>query len=123
MADKSKIYSDLKSILSNYCPPFEEKKDNHTDFHIYGTKPVKVGKRTYDSISFASATIRSKHVTLGFFPIYTHTDRFKALDPELKKHLAGKNCFHIKTDDPHLYESIEKLLDKGMEIYKNEGWA
>ena len=122
MDDKSIIFNELKTVLSNYTPPFVIRKDSHSDYHLYGTKTAKVGKGEYDGISFASLTIRAKQVTLGFFPIYTHPKKFENIDPDLKKCLKGKNCFHIKTNDATLYRNIKKILDTGMMIYKNEGW-
>jgi hypothetical protein len=122
MDSKQVIFEDLKKILSGFSPPLVERRDEYTDYHLYGTKPVQVGKGGYEGIPFASITIRKAHITLGFFPIYTHPDKFKGIDPALLKLLKGKNCFHVKPGHEDLYPSIMTALELGMKVYKKEGW-
>lgn len=73
--------------------------------------------RTYDELFFASASILKGHVGFYFFPIYTNPKAF-TLDPELKKLLKGKSCFHIKTLTPELKKKIAALLKEGYALYK-----
>jgi hypothetical protein len=46
----------------------------------------------------------------------------RKLGPELLTTLKGKACFHIKKDDPVLFEQIEKALRIGVDAYKAKGW-
>ncbi len=122
MDKRSKIFLDLKNILSNYAGTLVESGNNESSYHLHGSIPVKVGKADYEGIYFASAVIRSKYVALHFFPIYTHTAAFDNIDELLRKCLKGKSCFHIKKDNEALYTHIIDLLNSGINIYKKEGW-
>ena len=122
MDKRSKIFQDLKAILSKYTVPLVESGDMETSYHLHGTIPARVGKTVYDGIYFASAVIRSKFVALHFFPIYTHAVAFDEMGSTLRKCLKGKSCFHIKNDTEDLYLEIKNLLDLGLKVYQKEGW-
>jgi hypothetical protein len=122
MDNRSKIFLDLKNILSNYAGTLVESGNNVSSYHLHGTKPARVGKSDYEGIYFASAVIRKKYVALHFFPIYTHITAFENIDVALRKCLKGKSCFHIKKDQEELYNKIVEMLNLGINVYKEEGW-
>ena len=69
---RSKIFLDLKNILSKYADKLVESGNMESSYHLHGTIPAKVGKKDYDGIYFASAVIRTKAVALHFFSdLYT----------------------------------------------------
>ena len=119
---RSKIFLDLKNILSKYADKLVESGNMESSYHLHGTIPAKVGKKDYYGIYFASAVIRTKSVALHFFPIYTHVSEFDKIDSKLRKCLKGKSCFHIKNDNEEIYKEIKNLLDLGLKVYRKEGW-
>ncbi|HIN40170.1 MAG TPA: hypothetical protein EYM84_07850 [Flavobacteriales bacterium] len=122
MDQRLMIFQELKNILGEYAGILVESGNNENTYHLHGTIPAKVGKTEYDGIYFASAVIRTKFVALHFFPIYTHVKLFDKIEPDLRKCLKGKSCFHIKKNDENLYNEIRNLLDLGVKVYQKEGW-
>ena len=120
--EKQKIFLELRSILSSYVPPLVVRIDEETRYDVYGSKTVQVGKTKKDGIYFASIIIQKHHVGFYFFPIYTHRDRFDDVPENLMKLLKGKSCFHLKRFDENIFDDIKWIMDKGMNIYKEEGW-
>ena len=121
--EKQKIFLELKSILSAYVPPLVVTKNEDKNYEISGNKKIKIRKREVDSIFFASAVIQKNYVSFYFFPIYTHRAKFSDIPDNLMKLLKGKSCFHIKKFEDSTFEEIKAILDKGLEIYKKEGWV
>jgi hypothetical protein len=55
-------------------------------------------------------------------PVYMSDVVRRKLDAELLKCLKGKACFHIKKNDPALFDQVEKALRIGVDAYKAKGW-
>jgi len=70
----------------------------------------------------AGALIQKGYVGFYYMPVYMSDAVRRKLDAELLGCLKGKSCFHIKKDDPTLYDQIEKALRLGVEVYKTKGW-
>ncbi|WP_445475539.1 hypothetical protein ACT9XH_02005 [Methanococcoides methylutens] len=121
--EKQKIFLELRSIVSSYVPPLVVRIDEKKHYDVYGSKTVQVGKTKKDGIYFASIIIQKYHVGFYFFPIYTHREKFNDEPEELMKLLKGKSCFHLKKFDESIFDDIKWIIDKGMEIYKEEGWV
>ena len=121
--EKTAIFKQLKSSISSCVPPLAVRKDMASNYEVGGTKKVKVGKKEVEGMYFASVIIQKNFVGFYFFPIYTHPMSFKDIPEELKKSLKGKSCFHIKKMDQTLFKHIDKILKKGLKIYKKDGWV
>ncbi|MBN4061752.1 MAG: hypothetical protein COA57_05240 [Flavobacteriales bacterium] len=119
---KEEIFNALKKELSAFSPLLEVTKDLESNYELYGTKSVTVGKKTVDKMYFASAIIQKNFVGFYFFPIYTHRQEFNDTPQELQKCLKGKSCFHIKKNDEQLIQQIRDILKKGKEVYQKAGW-
>lgn len=85
-------------------------------------KQVEIAGRKLDELYLAGALVQKGYVGFYFFPIYVAPELKTALKPELLKTLKGKTCFHIKKDDPQIYEQISDALKKGYQLYKSKGW-
>ncbi len=119
----SEIFYELKNILQKYSGSMEKRSEESGKYELYGKKKVKIGKKSPDNVFFSSIITQKDYVGLYFFPIYTHPTQFNDLPADLKKSLKGKSCFHVKSNDPVMLAHIDQLLQKGLEIYKKEGWV
>lgn len=89
---------------------------------LSSNKPVVIEGRKKDELWLASALIQKGYVGFYYMPVYMNDTVRGKLGAELMKTLKGKACFHIKKDDPVLYDQIEKALRIGVEAYKTRGW-
>lgn len=116
ITEVEEIKNTLQSILKEAIPPLQVRVDTETTFEVAGTKETMQGKQKVDGIYFASVVPKPKDVRLYFFPVYTHVDQIQLSD-DLRKHLKGKSCFHIKKLSPELVEEIRTMVKKGVELY------
>jgi len=84
--------------------------------------PIVIDGRKKEELWLASALIQKGYVGFYYMPVYMNDIVRRKLGPELLTTLKGKACFHIKKDDPVLFEQIEKALRIGVDAYKAKGW-
>ena len=123
IAEKQQIFLKLKDLLLLYVPPLVVTRGEDKRFDLYGNRKVVIGNRTHEQVYFASVVIWKHHVGFYFFPVYTHRDRFLDAPEEMMKLLKGKSCFHIKKYDDSIFDDIRNILEKGFQIYRDEGWV
>ena len=121
---KSKIFSLLKEIMVENCPPLVQKKNSKEGIEVIGNVPAPYGykKEIVPGMYFASALIRPGNVSFYFFPIYGAPGEFKKMAPTAMKYLDGKTCFHFKKEEQVVEKEIKELFKKGIAIYKKQGW-
>jgi hypothetical protein len=107
----------LKAVLVAHSKGLRVTKDEATHFQLHTAGPVEFEGRKLPNIYFAWLKEGKHDTALHFFPIYSHPQRFADLPPNLRKKLTGKACFHIKTVDSDLLESVGGMLERGREIY------
>ena len=110
----------LRSMVRKYESILQIRKDDSSGFEVAGTIPTMQGKQKVDGFYFLSTIPKPKDCRLYFFPIYTDAEAFTDLDPDLRKCLKGKSCFHIKKMDASLEASITSMIDKGVSIYQEK---
>ena len=111
----------LRAIIKRHEKNLQLRKDDSSGLEAAGTIPTMQGKQKVDGFYFASTIPKPKDCRLYFFPIYTDVAAFTDLDPDLRKCLKGKSCFHIKKMDASLETSIIKMIDKGIKLYQEKG--
>ncbi len=79
------------------------------------------GKAKVDGMYFGSVVPNPKDCRLYFFPIYTDVEKFADLSDPVRKYLKGKSCFHIKNVTDENKTEIEKMILKGIDIYREKG--
>ena len=84
--------------------------------------PIVIDGRKKPELWLASALIQKGYVGFYYMPVYMNDDVRRKIGPDLIKTLKGKACFHIKKDDPVLFDQIEKALYMGVKGYKMRGW-
>ncbi|MBD79592.1 MAG: hypothetical protein CL840_11800 [Crocinitomicaceae bacterium] len=120
---KGKLFEKVKAKIEPHAKNQDIRTDTDKAYHVYGTTTVVIGKKTTEGHYFASSMKNKNFVGFYFFPIYTHKEEFTAEEfPNLMKTLKGKSCFHIKKDDPEVFDEMEKLLQKGVTLYEGLGW-
>lgn len=85
-------------------------------------KPIVIDGRKKEELWLAAALIQKGYVGFYYMPVYMNDVVRRKLGPELLTTLKGKACFHIRKDDPVLFDQIEKALHIGVEAYKSQGW-
>jgi frataxin-like iron-binding protein CyaY len=85
-------------------------------------KPVVIDGRKKTELWLASALIQKGYVGFYYMPVYMSEVVRHRMGAELMKTLKGKACFHIKKDDPVVFEQIKEALRIGVEAYRTKGW-
>lgn len=117
------LFDQLKKILSKQIRKnYVVKADKEGHYEISYNKEVEMAGKRYPEVSFASLLIQKGYVGFYFFPVYPMPDLREQLSPALLKCLKGKTCFHIKKEDPVLFEQIDEALETGYEAYSSKGW-
>lgn len=115
--NKPEIFEELKKLLQPYSKKLTVKGDSEKGYSLYHIGHYEMWGREFEELFFASTSIMKNFVGFYFFPIYTHPKKFE-LDPELKKMLKGKSCFHVKELTPQVKKKIAALLKEGYALYK-----
>jgi hypothetical protein len=89
---------------------------------LISEKAVVIEGRKREELWFASALVQKGYVGFYYMPVYMNEAVRSQLKPELLKCLKGKACFHIKKNDPLLFDQIGEALEIGYECYKKKGW-
>lgn len=116
--DVQEIQNTLIGFLKNHQPSLKINAETAVKFEVSGTIPTMQGKQKVDGFYFASVIPKAKDCRLYFFPIYTDTEAFADISPELRKCLKGKSCFHIKKMDAQLEQDIKAMINTGIEVYR-----
>lgn len=119
--DIKKIEDFLKDTLKKHRPSLKIVTDTDERFEVHGTVPTMQGRKKVEGIYFASVVPKPKDIRLYFFPIYTHQAEFENLDPQLRKCLKGKSCFHIKKMDANMEIALDNMIQTGINTYKKDG--
>lgn len=114
------IHRILRQLFLETVPPLRIRKDLPGVLEVCGTKETMQGKQKVDGYYFGSVVPKPKDIRLYFFPIYTHPEAFADLNPQLRKMLKGKSCFHITRLDTDLEASIRKMLKTGISCYQED---
>lgn len=115
------IRNHLIELLDAHKSSLKVTADTAEKYEVCGTIPAMQGKKKVDGIYFASVVPKPKDVRFYFFPIYTHKAQIGELPENLQKALKGKSCFHIKKMDDAFQNNLQALVNKAVEIYKEDG--
>ena len=116
--DLNYIQETLVKMMKAHEPLLRARVDTEKQLEMQGTIEAMQGKKKVDGYYFGSVIPKPKDVRLYFFPIYTHVDHFEDIPEALRKFLKGKSCFHIKYLDDDIEVAINKMITKGVELYK-----
>ena len=122
---KNKIFSLLKKIMEENCPPLVIDKSSKDGIVVIGNTPTPYGykKEMIPGMHFASALIRNDNVSFYFFPIYGAPKEFAEAAPVALKFLDGKTCFHFRKEEHVVEKEIRAMFKKGIAFYRKQGWV
>jgi hypothetical protein len=129
MENLNEIFKKLKQILINISDDFFQ-SDQYIGsqakpkpgYHLYGNNEVSLFGKKPQKTYIAGVIQQKNYVSFYFSPIYSHPNEFKDITPTLKKTLKGKSCFNINKITPQILKELEKLLKRGIGIYKEIKW-
>ena len=121
---KESIFSTIKKVLQDHCPPLVEKQDKKETYEVIGNipAPYRYKKEIIPGMFFAAAVMRKDNVSFYFFCNYIHPEEFQKLAPTAMMHLDGKSCFHFKKEEQAPEKELRAMVKKGITLYKREGW-
>jgi hypothetical protein len=115
-------YEDKSAGQPDLGPIFAGIKQLLADFQKESLRLRGGEGRKREELWFASALIQKGYVGFYYMPVYMNEAVRSQLKPELLKCLKGKACFHIKKNDPLLFDQIGEALEIGYACYKKKGW-
>lgn len=121
---RMQLFHTLKSHLKKLVPPMvEHESTERHHYELTGNKPVPYGhdKKIIPGMYFASIAHRKDSVAFYFFPAYFGHD-FQNIAPGIMKCLKGKTCFHFKKPEQLNESELEKMLQKGLQLWRAEGY-
>lgn len=108
---------DIKTQLDSSTAKVEKRM-----LGLVGKQEVAIRGGSKPQIVYVAGIILHKAmVTFYSMPFYTHPGEFE-LSLEMKKRLKGKSCFYIKDEAPETIKELDRIIKKGVEIYRREGW-
>ena len=125
--DLDNVFEKLKSILSDFSPPFAVKTPsaalrNKRSYELTSYKKVVIDGRPKDEVYFAGIIIQKNYVGFYYMLAYANPEVRGQLHPEFIALLKGKSCFYIKNTDGLVLDQVKKALDIGLKKYKQKGW-
>lgn len=124
------IFLSIKAILAKYSQNLvvtdtnigSKAKIRKPAYHLYGSKEVSLFGKKPQKTYVAGVIQQKNYVSFYLSPIYSHPELVQQVNSELRKYLKGKSCFNIAKTTSHIYEQIEKILQIGIEKYKEIEW-
>jgi len=121
---KRRIFSLLKKVMEEHCPPLVIKRSTGDSIEVIGNIPAPYGykKEIVAGMYFASALVRKDNVSFYFFCNYIDPQAYNAIAHNLMKCLDGKSCFHFKKEGQAVEKELRAMFKKGIAAYKKKGW-
>lgn len=118
------LFAEVKALLVPYAAHFEVRNEGPGRYELYSTVNVRPkGKPRYEPM-FAAVILQKSYVGFYYMPIYSDPDEARAFfGGDLLALLKGKSCFHLKRLTPVLREQVAAALARGLELYRERGWA
>ena len=121
--DLSDIFHEIRRLLSAYAPPLVPKMDDASHYDLWSIKDLVIEGRKRKEVYFAGLIIQKGYVGFYFMPVYADAEMKAVFEPELRKLLKGKSCFHVKKLTPELLGQVGSALKLGFEAYRERGWV
>lgn len=113
------ILEAAKAVLREHVPPLHA-SEAPDGLHLSTVKANLKGD-TSEGQYFASTVIKTYGVGFYFYPIYSHPEAFSDLDPDVRKLLKGKSCFHLTKTKLDMVEKLRPMVKTGLDVYDRLG--
>ncbi len=121
ITEVAEIREKLVQLLKEHLGDLKITSDTYEKFEVSGTIEAMQGKKKVDGIYFSTVVPKPKDVRFYFFPTYSHKEQLGELSADLKKALKGKSCFHIKQMDEQFEQNLKELVNRSVQLYKEDG--
>lgn len=112
------VFTDLKSIVSNYSETLACVTDEHGHYYL-NTHHIMPNKQP---LYFGSVQIKKNYVSFHVMPVYVFPTLLQGISSKLKKRMQGKSCFNFKKSDPVLFTELNALVAAGYKAYLDAGY-
>jgi hypothetical protein len=100
----------VKNDADGFTPTLKVSRGSGKTYQWYSIKNIEWVGRKYPEIYFDGAIQQKDFTGFYFLPLYTHTEKFRGIPPDLKKTLQEKTCFHLKKRDSQGMKEVGQLL-------------
>jgi hypothetical protein len=113
-----KVFKALKAILASHVDELVVDVDKPGHYSLNTTKECR--KRP---MMFGAVKTGKNYVSYHLMPVYCCSELLKKMSPGLRKRMQGKACFNFREVDAALFEELASLTSKGLQGFKQGGWA
>ena len=135
MPDLDAVYDELSRRLARHENDFRA-ADNPTDANTARSRKdpdATMGDGNYlllgagsdkypDGQMFAGVRKGKRYVSYHLFSVYLEPDQLDEVSPELRKRMQGKSCFNFTRVDDGLFDELDRLTDRGRDLFAERGW-
>ena len=111
--DFSETFKQLKAIFEPYAGKLQVVHDTETNYYLDTHHVMKNKQRIF----FGGVRVGKGYVSFHLMPVYSSSELFNTISPELKKRMQGKSCFNIKQPDETLFKELAKLTKAGFKLF------
>ena len=117
------IFEAIKKLMTPYAKGHLQLRGGEGgQVVLLSDKEVVIDGRKREGLWFVSALIQKGYVGFYYMPVYMNEPVRRQLPAEFLKCLKGKACFHIKKNDPLLFDQIKEALQIGFDCWRKNGW-
>ena len=112
------LFDRIRPMFAAHAAAAVPKRDEPGAYYL-DTHEVreKDGYRT----GFGGVEIKKNYVSAHVLPAYTDPQLVEGISEPLRKRMQGKSCFNFKKLDEPLLAELNRLIDTGAELYKEQG--
>jgi hypothetical protein len=92
-------------------------RDEPDEYILLGPDKDEAGRDVY----IAHVKIRKSYVSLYLMSVYRFPELLDDVAPVLLDRKHGKSCFNFKEPDDAAFDEVSKLLERGIERYREKG--
>lgn len=116
------LFEQLKALLQEYGDVLEIDSDPGK-YSLSTSKPIDVDGETHQhGYYFAGLRTQKNGVSFYYEPIHLWPDLKEAIPESVKDIQKGDTTFNVKVLTPELRRDLVKMIDLGVETYKELGW-
>ena len=116
------LFEQLKALLQEYGDVLEIDSDPGK-YSLSTTKPIEVdGENHEHGYYFAGLRAQKNVVAFYYEPIHVWPDLKEAIPESVQAIQKGDTTFNVKVLTPELQRDLRKMMDLGVQTYKDLGW-
>ncbi len=105
----------LKKIYKPFASKMNVVHDNDSQYYLESKSPMYKGR----PMCFGAVRMGKGKVSFHMMALYCFPEMKKAISPELKKRMQGRQCFNFAKPDTALFTELAKLADEGAKRFNS----